>query len=79
LSNRRQCVGHGQHEVEFFLFPVFEPFRAIVLVLPDEAVEFLAVLDVPALDERGVDRVVEDVSVEPGVELDKDSGKAQRE
>jgi hypothetical protein len=30
---------------------------------------------VPALDERGVDRVTEDVPVEPGVELHKDPRK----
>lgn len=53
---------------------VLQPFHAIVLALADEAVEFLTVLGVPALDERGVDRA-EDVAVEPGVELDKDSGK----
>jgi hypothetical protein len=66
---------------EVFFFPVVEPFRAIVLARPNEAVEFLTVLDVPALDKRDVDRVrvAEDVAVEPDIELDEDSGKAQRE
>jgi len=76
VSHRGQRVRHGQHEIESLLFPVLEPLGAIALALPDEAVELLPVFHVPALDERGVDRVAEDVAVEPCIELDQDPGKA---
>jgi len=76
MSYRGQRVRHSQHEIEIFLFPILEPLGAISLAQSDEAVELLPVFYVPALDERGVDRVAEDVAVEPGVELDEDSGKA---
>ena len=79
MSHRRERVGHGKNKIELFFLPVLEPLRTIVLALSDEAVELLAVFHVPALDERGVDRVAENVAVEPGIELDQDSGKAQSE
>ena len=79
MSYRRQRVGHGQHEIELFSLPVLEPLGAVVLALRDERVELLAVFDAPAFDERRVDRVAEDVAVEPGVEREQEAGEAQSE
>ena len=77
MSHRGQRVGHAQHKVELRPLPVLEPLRAILLALADERVERPAVLHVPALGERSVDRVAEDVAVEPGVEPDEDARKSQ--
>ena len=79
MSHRRQRVGHGQHEIELFSLPVLEPRCTVVLSLRDEGIEFLAVFDAPAFDERRVYLVAEDVAVEPGVEREQEAGKAQRE
>ena len=68
-----QRVGNAEHKVELGLLPVLEPLLAVDVPLPDERVQRLAILHVPALDERGVDRVSQNVTVEPGIELHEDA------
>jgi hypothetical protein len=79
VSHRWERVRDGQDKVEFLLLPVLEPPHAVVLTLANERVKLLPVLCVPALDDGGIDRVAEDVAIEPGVELHEDSGEPQRE
>ena len=74
MSHRWERVRHGQHEVEFLLLPVLEPPHAVVLTLADERVKLLSVLRVPPLDNGSVDRVAEDVAIEPGAGLHEDPG-----
>lgn len=79
MSHGRQRVGHGQHKIEFLPLPVLEPPHAVVLARADERVKLLAVLRVPALDDGSVDRVTEDVTIEPGAERHENPGEPQRE
>lgn len=79
VSHRRQRIGHGQHEIEFFALPVLEPLRTIVFTLRDEGIELMAAFHAPTFDERRVDLIAEDVAVEPGIKRDQESGKAQCE
>ena len=71
----------GTVNTSFLFFPVLEPLGAIAFALPDEAAIIPGHLSCasPRRARRTVDRIAEEVAVEPGVELDKDSGKAQRE
>ena len=79
MSYRRQRIGHGQHKIEFLPLPVLKPLHAIGLALADERVKLLSVLRVPAIDEGSVDRVAEDMAIEPGAERLEDPRKPQRE
>ena len=79
VSNCRQRVRHGQHEIKFLALPVIEPFCTIVFALADEGIKLLDVFRAPSLDERRVDLVAKNVAVKPGTKLDQESGKAKRE